>query len=152
MAEITLNLQSRTVTGKGAARKIRRDEKIPGILYFHGQQSISFTVNKKEVYPIIGKESTLLDINIDGKSNRKAIVRETQFDPLTSEPIHIDLMGIDLSEKIHVEVPMVIVGIADGVKNQGGMLEQHIRSISIECLPSDIPENIKIDVTKLVIG
>jgi large subunit ribosomal protein L25 len=152
MSEVSLKVESRKQIGKESAKKLRRAGKTPGIYYFHGKESIPISVDKKALHAMMGKESTLLDITIDNKDQRKCIIRDIQFDPITSNPIHIDLMGIELTEKVTVQVSIVLTGTPDGVKNQGGVLEQQLREISVECLPMDIPEHIVLDVSNLLIG
>jgi large subunit ribosomal protein L25 len=152
MSEVSLKVESRKQIGKESAKRLRREGKTPGIYYFHGKESIPISVDKKALHAIMGKESTLLDIMIDNKDQRKCIIRDIQFDPITSNPIHIDLMGIELTEKVTVQVSITLTGTPDGVKNQGGVLEQQLREVSVECLPMDIPEHIVLDVSNLVIG
>lgn len=152
MSELVINVETRKTTGSGAARKLRREGKVPGIFYFHGQENIPFTIDQKELIGLLGHESSLIEAVFDKKNKKQCIIREVQFDPLTGSPKHIDLLGIDLKEKISVSVPINLVGIAAGVKNDGGMLEQQLRELEIQCLPGDIPDNIEIDVSELKIG
>ena len=152
MSELNLNLETRKITGKEFARKLRREGKIPGIYYHHGEEPIPFSVDRKAVQAILGQESSLLDITFDGKETKKSVIREMQFDPITNQPIHVDLMGIKMTERLTVTVSVHLLGIPKGVKNDGGILQHLIRDIEIECLPSDIPDNIEIDVTALNIG
>ncbi len=152
MSETNLNLETRKGTGKGISRRLRREGRLPGIFYFRGAENIPFSVNKKELSTLLGSESGLLNVVFDGKDQKKCIVREIQFDPLTNAPIHIDFLGITLTEKITVSVPIQLVGVPNGVKNEGGILQHHAREIEVECLPTDIPERIEIDVTELNIG
>lgn len=152
MSELNLNLETRTTTGKEFAKKLRREGKIPGIYYHHGEDPIPFSVERKEVQTLLGQESSLLDIAFDKKGARKSIVREIQFNPITNQPIHIDLMGIKMSEKLSVTMPIHLIGLPQGVKNDGGILQHLIRDIEVECLPSDIPDFIEIDVSELNIG
>ena len=152
MAEITLNVESRQDSGKQYAKKLKREGKIPGIYYFHGQEGMPFSVNMKDVQELSSPEVGLITILIDGKEEKKCIIREIQYDPIRLEPIHIDLMGILLTEKITVTVPVHLTGTSTGVKNSGGVLQHILREISVECFPGDIPENIEIDVTNMDIG
>jgi large subunit ribosomal protein L25 len=94
----------------------------------------------------------LIDFKIGRKRKRKAIIKEIQTDPVKQTLVHVDVMGVHLKEKIEVEVPIHFVGEAVGVKEQGGILYQHLRSIEVSCLPLDIPEHIEVDVTGLNIG
>ncbi len=152
MAELHLNINTRDEKGSNAVRKLRREDKIPGIFYHHGTENIPFYVDRKELHNVWGHESSLLDVTFDGKDNKKCIIRDIQFDPIKGRPIHIDLLGIKMTEKITVSVPIELVGTSTGVKNSGGILQQILREIQLECLPSDIPENIEIDVSDLDIG
>jgi large subunit ribosomal protein L25 len=152
MSELNLSLETRKITGKEFAKKLRKDGKIPGIYYHHGEEPILFSVERKAVQTLLGQESSLLDIAFDKKDSKKSVIREIQFDPITNQPIHIDLMGIKMTEKLSVTVPVHLLGIAAGVKNEGGILQHLIRDIEIECLPSDIPDNIEIDISELNIG
>jgi large subunit ribosomal protein L25 len=152
MTESSLTLETRQQIGSQYARKCRREGKVPGVFYFHGQQNTLFTVGKKELLAFIGREATLIDVNFDGKTNKKCIVRDIQYDPIDSSPLHVDLMGIMLTEKIHVSVSIHLIGTPDGVKNQGGILQQVLREVEIECLPTEIPDHFEIDVSKLDIG
>jgi len=152
MSDITLNVETREGTGTQAAKKLRSQNKIPGIYYFHGSKNIPFIVDRAELHSIWGHESGLLEIIFDGKKHKKCIVREIQFDPVKGTPIHLDLLGITMGEKLTVHTPVTLVGTSIGVKNSGGVLQQVAREIEIECLPSKIPESIEIDVTELEIG
>ncbi len=152
MSAIALDLTVREKQGTLQAKKIRRQGLVPGIFYFHGKESIPFTVVSKELQATLGQESALIDIHFSSGDNRKCVVREVQFDPITHAILHIDLMGIKLDEKITVSVPVHLTGTPAGVKTDGGILQQVIRELEIECLPGDIPEAIEIDVTPLGIG
>jgi len=152
MSDITLSVETREEAGTAVAKKLRRQDKIPGIYYFHGSKNIPFSVARTELRSIWGHESGLIEIIFDGKEHKKCIVREIQFDPVKGNPIHIDLLGIKMGEKLTVHTPIILIGTAVGVKNNGGILQHVLREIEIECLPSNIPENIEIDVTNLDIG
>jgi len=152
MSEPVINAETRKDTGKGVARKLRQEGRIPGIFYFHGKENIPFSLNRKELLAIMAHESTIIEVVFDNKTRKKCIIRDVQFDPITAEPIHVDLMGIELTEKLDVSVPVVLVGTPEGVKTSGGVLEQQLREVQIRCLPTDIPEHIEIDVSNLEIG
>lgn len=147
-----LELEKREKTGTGYVKKLRREGKIPGVFYFHGKESIPVTVLRKSLQEIMGKESSLIDAKFANGDKRKCIVRNVQFDPIDHSILHVDLMGILMSEKITVTVPIHISGTPAGVKNEGGILQQMMREIEIECLPNDIPEVIELDVSELNIG
>lgn len=156
MDGVTLTADSRTDTGKGAARSLRREGKIPAVIYGHGREPMALAVDHRAVghlLDIIGGETVLIDVAIDGASPVKAIVREVQRNPVRrADVIHLDLYAVVAGEPIVVDVPIHIVGIADGVRNQGGVLDLHLHRMTIKVLPGQIPENIKVDVTDLTVG
>jgi len=152
MLEIALNIKTRKETGKQNTKKLKREGNIPGVYYFHGKENIPFIVDKKQVQSLAGHESGLITVNLDGKQEKKCIIREIQYDPIKAEPIHIDLMGILLTEKVTVTVPIHLIGTPVGVKTSGGILQHITREVEIQCLPGDIPQNIEVEVTNLNIG
>lgn len=152
MAEVQLNVETRESVGTQVAKKLRAAEKIPGIYYIHGSKNIPIIIDRAELHSIWGTESGLLDIIFDGKSHKNAVIRDIQYDPIKGFPIHIDLMGIKMTEKLTINVPVQLIGTPEGVKTDGGILQQVQREIEVECLPSDIPSSIDIDVSELLIG
>ncbi|MBN2412305.1 50S ribosomal protein L25 [candidate division KSB1 bacterium] len=152
MLEIALDIKTRKEKGKQYTKKLIREGKIPGVYYFRGKENIPFIVEQKQVQSLAGHESGLITVNVDGKEEKKCIIREIQFDPINAKPIHVDLMGILLTEKVTVAVPVHLIGTPVGVKNSGGILQHIIREIEIQCLPADIPQHIEVDVTNLDIG
>jgi large subunit ribosomal protein L25 len=152
MAENVIEAKTRTDQGSAAARRLRRLGDVPGIFYRHGEKSKSFAINAKALLGMVHTESALFDVAFDGQAPEKCVIREIQWDPLSQQPVHVDLMGVSMTEKISVEVPLHLVGISYGVKTEGGIMQQLMREIEIECLPSDIPDNIELDVTELKIG
>lgn len=156
MHQVELNAQSRSKSGKGAARSLRREGKVPAVLYGHGIESRALAVESRalgRLLEVIGGEATLVDVAIDGGAPIKALVREVQRNPVKrAEVIHIDLYAVVAGEPIVVEVPVHVIGTADGVRNQGGVLDHHLHRISIKVLPADIPEHIDVDVTHLALG
>ncbi len=148
MAEYKLNAKTRTQFKKSDTKKLRRDGFIPGSYYFHKQSPVPFTVDKKELRLALAAESRLYDLKIENKSH-KAIIKEVQRNPVTDEIIHIDFMGVNLKEVINYTVPVVIIGTADGVLNQGGVLDQHLYELDVRCKVADIPSKVDVDVTEL---
>jgi large subunit ribosomal protein L25 len=106
----------------------------------------------KEIIQVVGMDTALLDIKIDKKKSKKCVIKDVQYDPVTSRPIHLDIMGVKLKEKITVTVPIHIVGEAKGVKEEGGVLNVVQHDLEITCLPLDMPEHITVDVSELKIG
>lgn len=152
----TLEVVSRTNTGKGAARTLRRQGKVPAVIYGHGRDAESVTVEAKELTKTltgINSATTILEVAIDGKAPVKALIRELQRNSIRpSEILHIDLYEVRADEKITVSVPIHLVGNPDGVRNFGGVLDHVLREVEIEVFPSDIPAQIDLDVTALTIG
>jgi large subunit ribosomal protein L25 len=157
MAQSTLFVMKRNGVGKGAARKIRREGFIPAVLYGREMEPISLTVNPidlKKALSTEAGENTLLELHVKGNGEeitKIALLRDVQYDNLTSQPIHFDFQEILMKELITVKVPVEIVGKAPGIQ-EGGILEEILREIEVECLPASIPNVIEIDVSQLGIG
>src|SRR5690606_26907246 len=151
-----LSAASRNSTGKGVARSLRRDGKVPGVLYGHSRDPQAIAIEETAVTRLletIGGETLLIDVAIDGAAPVKAIVREVQRNPVRrSDVIHLDLYAVVADEPIVVDVPVHLTGTADGVRNQGGVVDHHLHRLTIRCLPADIPEHIVIDITALQVG
>ena len=149
--------RNETERGKGNARSMRREGILPGILYSKGE-SVAIKLPKKEMSRLMssgGGERSLITIEISGekgkKKGRPALIKDYQLDPIKNELLHIDFMEISLDEKIKLTVPVVITAQPIGVKN-GGILQQPLRDIEVECLPTQIPEGIEIDASAVDIG
>jgi len=157
MAQSTLNVLKRKRMGKSGAREIRKEGNIPAVLYGKGTDTISLVINPselKEALSTAAGENTLLEIRVkDGEEDIKklSLLREIQYDFLTSKPIHLDFQALDMNQKITVSVPVQIEGKSIGVK-EGGILEEILREISVECLPADIPNSFNVDVSELEVG
>jgi large subunit ribosomal protein L25 len=154
--QASLQVASRTITGKGAARSLRREGKVPAVIYGHGRQAEPVTVETSVLNKMlvgISAGTTILDVAVDGRAPVKALIREIQRDSLRpAEIIHLDLYEVRSDEEITLEVPVHLVGVPDGVRNFGGVLDHVLRELEIEVLPSDIPEHVELDVTALTIG
>jgi large subunit ribosomal protein L25 len=147
--------EPRASRGKNEARRTRAAGKIPAIVYgaFKDPQSVS--VNPKDILRIIRGKSghnSIFDVEISGVERTPVIVADEQYDPVKDTLIHIDLKRIDLTRKLRVSIPVHSHGEAKGVKQQGGVLDVVTRSIEIECIPDDIPNQFDVDVTELMIG
>jgi large subunit ribosomal protein L25 len=154
--QASLQVASRTITGKGAARSLRREGKVPGVIYGHGREAESVAVDTAVLNKMlvgISAGTTILDVAVDGRAPVKALIREIQRDSLRpAEIIHLDLYEVRSDEEITLEVPVHLVGVPDGVRNFGGVLDHVLRELEIEVLPSNIPEHVDLDVTTLAIG
>jgi large subunit ribosomal protein L25 len=140
--------------GKNEARRLRASGRIPAVLYGAKKQTMAVSVDPKQISRILHSESghnTIFDVKVGGE-NSKVMIVDWQYDPLKDKLLHIDLKRIAMDEKMRVSVPVHLVGDAAGVKTQGGILDQILREVEIECLPGDIPSHIDADVTDLVFG
>lgn len=157
MATLRLSAETRSDTGKGAAKKMRRAGRIPAILYGRGQEGVSLSLGNKEVSHLLANPGAMtnvleLEITDSGKSSKKNIlVKKIQKHPFREEVLHLDLLEIALDQKISVMVPIELAGESEGVK-MGGILEMKRRELEITSLPNQIPDTIVIDITELQIG
>jgi len=155
MAQVQLQASTRSTTGKGAARSLRREGKVPAVIYGHGREPEALVIDSGTVARALAGASaaTVLEVVVDGRAPVRALLREVQRNPLKAiDILHLDLYEVHADEKITVQVPVHIVGIPEGVRNFGGVLDQVLREIEIEVFPGDIPESIDVDVTNLSIG
>jgi large subunit ribosomal protein L25 len=140
--------------GKNEARRLRAGGRIPGVLYGAKKSTLAVSVDPKQITRILHSESghnTIFDLQV-GSEKAKVMIVDWQHDPMHGKLLHIDLKRIAMDEKIRVQVPIHLVGDAEGVKTQGGILDQVLREVEVECLPGDIPSHIDADVTALVFG
>jgi large subunit ribosomal protein L25 len=149
-----LEAQAREAGNKGMARRVRVGGKIPGVLYGAGKDSLSVSVDPRQVLRILHSDTghnTIFDLALNGE-NTKAMIVDWQYEPIKGKLLHIDLQRIAMDKVLRVEVPIVLQGVAEGVKTEGGILEQMLREVEIECLPGDIPSHIDVDISHLTFG
>ncbi len=140
--------------GKNEARRVRVTGSIPAIVYGAKKDSMAITVNPKQITKILASDTghnTIFDLQLNG-GKEKVMIVDWQYDPIKSRLLHIDMKRIDMAKAIRVSVPIELVGESAGVKQQGGIMDQILREVEIECLPSDIPSHIDVDVSQLVFG
>jgi large subunit ribosomal protein L25 len=150
----TLTAEPRTVRGTGEMRRLRQAGRTPAVIYGHGREPASLTVSSFELGRLLEKivpASTIVDVTV-GDATYRTLIREVQRHALRPGFLHVDFYEVKADEKITLEVPVHLVGIPDGVRNQGGTLDQVLRTVEIEVLPGDIPERVELDVTALTIG
>jgi large subunit ribosomal protein L25 len=154
--QANLQAATRADTGKGAARSLRRAGKVPGVIYGHNRPAEALAVDSGALNKMligISAGTTVLDVVVDGRPAVKALIREIQRDSVRpGEILHLDLYEVQANEKVTLAVPIHLVGIPDGVRNFGGVLDHVLRELEIEVLPADIPEHVELDVTALTIG
>lgn len=151
----TLNLQSRAESGKGAARRLRRAGRVPGVLYGGDAAPVLVSAETHEAWRLfnaISVENTILHLVVDGGEPERALVREIQTHPFQPQMLHVDFLRIQRGKPIEVHVPVVLEGLPEGVRTEGGLLDQVVHDVTVKCVPSKIPEAISADVTGLKIG
>jgi len=148
---LAFSAEKRDIFGKNASRRIRREGKIPAILYGAGMENVPLALNKKDIFAIMKtetRENTIFKIHYDSES-QNVMIKEVQKNPATDELFHIDLVQILMDRAIRISVPLQLTGEAVGVKTEGGFVDFSTRQVEIECLPGNIPEYIPIDISGL---
>jgi large subunit ribosomal protein L25 len=149
-----LEAQPRQSGNKNDSRRVRQGGKIPAVVYGAGKDALSVTVDPRHVLRILHSvtgHNTIFDLAFNGERT-KAMIVDWQYEPLKGHLLHIDLKRIAMDKVLKVNVPILLRGEAEGVKTQGGIMEQILREVEIECLPADIPSHIDADVTHLTFG
>jgi len=154
--QVKLKVEPRMSVGRSAVRKLKARGVIPAIIYGGKDKPQPLQVSARDINAMMSHasgENVLVELEVAGeKSNRTALVQEVQHSPVSGEILHIDFHAISMDETIQAEVPLEPTGIPNGVKNFGGLLEQSLRMLTIECLPRDLPDRITVDVSQLNIG
>jgi large subunit ribosomal protein L25 len=146
--------QPRAERGKNEARRVRRGGRVPAVLYGAKKPTVSLSVDPKQIARILTSatgHNTIFDLQA-GEERTKAMIVDWQYEPIKGALLHIDLKRIAMDQRLKVSVPVMLKGEAAGVKQQGGILEQVLREVEVECLPADIPSHIEADVSELVFG
>ncbi len=149
MAKEVLNVEQRELGTHAYLKNLRKAGKVPGVYYTHGEAAIPIALDLHTFKKMVYHRINLFDLDFGKGKKKQSIIRELQYDPITDGIIHVDLMGISETEKVIIKVPINVVGIAIGVKEDGGILELPFREVEIECLPKDMPTGIDVDVTEL---
>src|SRR5947199_7514320 len=154
--QVKLKAEPRASVGRSAVRKLKAHGVIPAIIYGGKDKPQPLQVAARDINAMMSHasgENVLVELEIAGeKSNRTALVQEVQHSPVRGDILHIDFHAISMDETIQAEVPLEPIGVPNGVKNFGGLLEQSLRALAIECLPRDLPDRITVDVSQLNIG
>ncbi len=152
MAEITLKASIRDYKGRSASNQARRDGRVPGVFYYQNIKNIPIEVTALDLRSLVyTSETHLVNLELSDGTKEKCILREIQFDPITDKIMHIDLVGLVMSEMMKFEIPVQIEGIPEGVRD-GGSLQQVMHKLDVECLPSNLPAHIMVDVSLLKAG
>ena len=154
--QVKLKAQQRDGIGRSAVRKLKARGVVPAIVYGGKDKPQALQVSLRDVNAMLSHasgENILVELEIDGeKSNRMAMVQEIQHSPLGGDILHVDFHAVSMDETVHADVPLEAIGVPNGVKNFGGLLEQSLRTLAIECLPGDLPDKVTVDVSALNIG
>jgi large subunit ribosomal protein L25 len=154
--QASIQATPRSRAGKGVARSLRRDGRIPAVIYGRGREAEAIDVDAIAINRLLAQiaaATTIVDVAVEGRPVVKALIREIQRNPVRpADIIHLDLYEVHADQKVTIEVPVRLIGVPDGVKNFGGVLDQIMHDMSIKVLPADIPEHIDVDVSALAIG
>lgn len=154
MATAQLSATPRKSSGKGPARTLRSAGQIPGVVYGHARDPQPLTLDTREFEKLlshIAAESTVIELSLGGHTT-KTLIREIQRHPFKRQILHVDFQELVAGEKVTVNIPILLIGVPDGVRTSGGVLDQTLRELSIHVDPSAIPDHIEVDVTGLIIG
>ncbi|HEY3258266.1 MAG TPA: 50S ribosomal protein L25/general stress protein Ctc [Gemmatimonadaceae bacterium] len=154
MASAQLSATPRDGTGKGSARSLRAQGQIPAVIYGHGRAPQSLAIDNRELERLLSRisaESTVIELSMDGKSAR-TLIREIQRHPFKRQILHVDFQELVAGEKVTVRIPIVLTGVPEGVRQDGGILDQTMRELEIEVDPANIPNRVEVDVNSLRIG
>jgi large subunit ribosomal protein L25 len=153
MAEVTLEVQRRETTGKEVAKKLRREGRVPAVVYGGHKEPVAITVDRKAVSELIQKSdhgirSVFLLKMAGTDQQRHAMIKEVTIDPVSRKMVHIDFVRVVMDEIVRVTIPVHLNGTAIGVK-EGGLLDFQVRELHVECLPNAIPDSVEVDVSPL---
>lgn len=153
--QLKINAQSRSAVGRNAVKKLKAGGFVPAVIYGAKDAAQNLQLVERDVRNLLGhasSESVLVEVAIEGAATRTALISEVQHHPVSRAILHVDLHVVAMDELMTAEVPIVPTGEAEGVKTGGGLLEQNLRELEIECLPGDLPAEISVDVSALKIG
>jgi large subunit ribosomal protein L25 len=154
--QVKLSAERREGTGRSAVRKLKARGLVPAVIYGGKEKPEPLQVTRRDMTSLLSHasgENILVELEIEGDGkNRLALVQEVQHSPVGGDILHVDFHSVTMDEVIEAEVPVESIGTAEGVKTYGGLLEQNLRSLEIECLPGDLPDKITVDVSALNIG
>jgi large subunit ribosomal protein L25 len=150
-----LKARPREGSGKGVARKLRASGEVPAVAYGHGVESRSLSVSTHELELLlatINPENTLIELEVEGSGPASALIRQVQHHPSRPVILHVDFFQVRAGEKLQVAIPVILHGTPIGVSEQGGVLQEVLRELTVACLPKDIPTSIDVDIAALELG
>lgn len=152
---LKIEAELREERGKNAARRVRRQGRVPAVVYGGGGEAVSISIDPRQIEPLLHSESghtVILTMEVRGNETGRVMLRDWLTDPVRRNLLHADFVRIAKDTRLKLKVPIHVVGEPKGVKLQGGIFEFVLREVEVECLPDDIPESITMDVTELTIG
>lgn len=153
--QLRISAQPRTALGRNAVNRLKTAGLVPGVIYGAKDAPQSLQFSAREVGNLLDhatSESVLVEVAIEGAGTKTALLQEVQHHPVSGRVLHLDLHAVAMDEVLSAEVPIEAAGEPEGVKTGGGVLQQSLRTLEIECLPTDLPDLIRVDVTKLNVG
>jgi|ERR1035437_40217 large subunit ribosomal protein L25 len=152
MEKVVLNANERKIITKSALNTLRNNKRVPGTFYLKNSKPVSIDVLEKVIKPLVfTAETHLISLMVEGYEEHECIIKDVQFDPVTDRVVHFDLLGLVKGEMFQLEVPIRYHGSAIGIK-EGGILQQVLHKLEIECLSKDIPQHLDVDVTDIKLG
>ena len=145
-----LDIENRKTVGKKATKSLRKAGKVPSVLYFKGEDPVSLSIEKKVLYKAMKSDQRVYEMEINSES-QYVMIKEIQYHPVTDEVIHVDFMRVLRSEKMTISVPIILVGKSVGV-TEGGILSQSLNQIEISCFPTNVPEQVEVNIEHLEIN
>lgn len=155
--DLMVDVASRPEGGKNHSRRLRRDGKLPAVVYGMKRAAVSVSVDPKVVAGILTSErgyNTVFQLRLDGQENKRrhVMIRDLQSDPVDGALVHVDFLRVDMEKPVEVVVPLATVGLSSGVKNEDGFMDFVWRTVSLSCLPAEVPGRLEIDVTEMNLG
>jgi large subunit ribosomal protein L25 len=153
--QVKLTAERRTAVGRSAVRKLKAGGAVPAVIYGAKDKAEPLQVSRRDINALLSRasgENILVELEVAGAGNRLALVQEVQHSHVGGDVLHVDFHAVAQYEVIHAEIPVEPTGTPNGVKNMGGLLEQNVRILPVECLPRDLPDVITVDVSALNIG
>ncbi len=152
MENVVLKANIRNDFSKSVRNTARKNGNVPGVFYARSVQPLAIEIQEQLIKPLVYTSQThLISLQVEGQEEHECIIKDVQFDPLTDKVVHFDLYGLTKGEKIELEVPVQFIGSAIGVK-EGGIVQQLLHKLDIECLPKDIPQHLEINISELKLG
>ncbi|MBI4981751.1 MAG: 50S ribosomal protein L25 [Candidatus Omnitrophica bacterium] len=158
MEEILLDAEKRQEIGKGKVKHLRDEGILPAVVYYGGKNSLALKISRSQLLKLIHQhhiETAVINLKVKddtSKKSRPCLIKEIQYDPVHGNIVHVDFNEISLTKAIKVNVPVVAKGESIGVKQEGGSLEHILWEVEVECLPTNIPKEIEVDITQLKLG